>query len=174
MNLDKNYIAFEDVPREIMLQDINLEYFSLSQLRSNSTTKLWRFRREIKKFEQSTCRQRQIVQTERKLNCQVIKVLQFQQQIKELQQQSRIIKEALKKEIKNTRKDLSNNNEEISCPRNHNKNLLAEVKKLKNEKVQQKIKKQLINKETLIVLVEIGHFSKVKIQTMDKVTVRLN
>ena len=52
------------------------------------------------------------------------------------------------KEAKITSKDLSNNNQEISYLRNNNKNLLAEVKKLKNEKkMQQKIEKQLVVKE---------------------------
>jgi hypothetical protein len=74
---------------------------------------------------------REIIPMQRKVDCQNVAVHQYQKKIKKLRQQSSNIKGAHKEEIKNISKVLSDNNEESYPARNHNKNLLAEVKMLK-------------------------------------------
>jgi hypothetical protein len=58
----------------------------------------------------------------------------MQQQIQGLQQQINDKENTHKIQIENINKKLSHNNDEIICLRNHNKNLLTQIKKLKNKK----------------------------------------
>jgi hypothetical protein len=64
-----------------------------------------------------------------------------------LQQQNNNIKITHKRETKNISKKLSSKDDEISRLRNHNKTLLIEMKKLKNEKKMQQ-KTQTMDKGT--------------------------
>ena len=59
-------------------------------------------------------------------------VHQYRQQIKVLQQQNNDSKKEHKLEITKSNKTISNNYEEIFKLRNHNKNLITKIKKLKN------------------------------------------
>jgi hypothetical protein len=74
-------------------------------------------------------------------------------------------------------KIITDKNEEISRLKNQSQNLIAQIKKLKGEKKSQKEtlkkltnKKSLIDRETMIDLIEIKKSSAVKIKVAEKGT----
>ena len=74
------------------------------------------------------------MQNQKNLESQGSKIYQMQQQIKELQQHICDKGNTHKIEIENIKKKLPHNNNEIIRLRNHNKNILTQIKKLKNKK----------------------------------------
>ena len=82
------------------------------------------------------------------------KIHKLQQQIKDSQQQISNIKNTHKKESKNINKELLSKDEEISCLRNHNKNLLVGMKKLKNKRKKHQ-ETQTVDKGTSTKLIDM-------------------
>ena len=77
---------------------------------------------------------KEIVQIQKKLECQDSQFFQLQQQTKEIQQHNSNIKNTDKLEVAKINKTISNNNDEIFWLRNPNKILVTKMKKLKNKK----------------------------------------
>jgi hypothetical protein len=82
------------------------------------------------------------------------KIHKFQKQSKESQQQYSNIKSTHKKEFGNINKELLSKDDEITRLRNHNKNLLVDMKKLKNKRKEQQ-ETQTMDKGTSIDLIDM-------------------
>jgi hypothetical protein len=97
---------------------------------------------------------KKLCKIEQELEKQDTKIHKFQQQIKESQQQISNIKNTHKKESENINKKLLSKDEEISRLRNHNKNLLVDMKKLKNKRKAQQ-ETQTMDKGTSTDLIDM-------------------